>query len=55
VTALDPSGVTIQTSNGTTYQFVWGSDVPALAPGEKIQIFYETTSTGERRVTSYSK
>ncbi len=55
VTALDPSGVTIQTSNGTTYQFVWGSDVPALAPGEKIQIFYETTSTGERRVVSYSK
>lgn len=55
VTALDPSGVTIQTSNGATYQFVWGSDVPALAPGEKIQIFYETTSTGERRVVSYSK
>lgn len=55
VTALDPSGVTIQTSNGATYQFVWGDDVPALAPGEKIQIFYETTGSGERRVVSYSK
>lgn len=55
VTALDPSGVTVQTSNGTSYQFVWGDSVPALAPGEKIQIFYETTSSGEKRVTSYSK
>lgn len=55
VTALDPSGVTVQTSNGTTYQFVWGNDVPALAPGDKIQINYETTSSGQKRVTSYSK
>ena len=57
VTPKDASGNVVEpfTSNGTTYQFVWGSDVPALAPGEKIQIFYETTSTGERRVTSYSK
>ena len=55
VTSLDPSGVTIQTTGGTTYQFVWGDSVPALAPGEKIQIFYETTSSGEKRVTNYSK
>ncbi len=55
VTALDPSGVTIQTSTGSSYQFVWGDSVPALSPGDKIQIFYETTSSGERKVTSYSK
>lgn len=54
VTELDPSGVKIQTGNGT-YEFVWGTDVPALAPGEKIQIFYETTGSGQKRVTSYSK
>lgn len=55
VTALNPSGVTIQTSDGTSYQFVWGDNTPDLEPGEKIQIYYETTGSGERRVTNYSK
>ena len=41
VTALDPTGVTIRTSNGNTYSFNWGSgSIPALAPGEQIQIQY---------------
>ena len=56
VTSLDPSGVTIQTSSGSSYQFTWsGGDVPPLAPGEQVQISYETTSSGERKVTSVSK
>lgn len=55
VTALNPSGVTIQTSDGVSYQFVWGDNNPDLEPGERIQIYYETTGSGERRVTGYSK
>ena len=56
VTSLDPSGVTIQTSSGSSYQFTWsGGDVPPLAPGDQVQISYETTSSGERKVTSVSK
>lgn len=55
VTSLDPSGVTIQTSNGTSYQFVWGGDVPALAPGDQVHISYETTSSGQKKVTGVSK
>lgn len=56
ITNIDPTGVTVQTSDGTSYQFTWGGNTPKeVAPGDKIQIFYETTSSGERRVTSYSK
>lgn len=51
VTALDPSGLTIQTSDGQSYQFTWGSDVPALAPGEKVQVQYSTDSSGQKQVT----
>ena len=44
VTALDPS-----------YQFTWGSDVPALAPGEKVQVQYSTDSSGQKQVTGISR
>ena len=55
VTALDPSGLTIQTSDGQSYQFTWGSDVPALAPGEKVQVQYSTDSYGQKQVTGISR
>ena len=55
VTALDPSGLTIQTSDGQSYQFNWGSDVPALAPGEKVQVQYSTDSSGQKQVTGISR
>ncbi len=55
VTALDPSGLTIQTSDGQSYQFTWGSDVPALAPGEKVQVQYSTDSSGQKQVTGISR
>lgn len=55
IISMDPSGVTIQSTNGTSYQFVWGNEVPALAPGDKVSISYETTGSGERRVTGISK
>ena len=55
VTALDPSGLTIQTSDGQSYQFTWGSDVPALAPGEKVQVQYTTGSSGQKQVTGISR
>ena len=55
VTSLDPTGVTIQTSSGSSYQFVWGSDVPALAPGEKVTITYGTNAAGQKQVTSITK
>lgn len=56
VTALDPSGVTVQSSNGTSYQLTWGNtSPPPLAPGDQVSISFETTSSGERRVTGVSK
>ena len=55
VTSLDPSGLTIQTSDGKSYQFTWGSDVPALAPGEKVQVQYTTDSSGQKQVTGISR
>ena len=55
VTSLDPSGLTIQTSDGQSYQFTWGSDVPALAPGEKVQVQYTTGSSGQKQVTGISR
>ena len=55
VTALDPSGLTIQASDGQSYQFTWGSDVPALAPGEKVQVQYSTDSSGQKQVTGISR
>ena len=55
VTALDPSGLTIQTSDCQSYQFTWGSDVPALAPGEKVQVQYSTDSSGQKQVTGISR
>ena len=55
VTALDPSGLTILTSDGQSYQFTWGSDVPALAPGEKVQVQYSTDSSGQKQVTGISR
>mgnify|MGYP004719267503 CR=1 FL=1 len=55
VTALDPSGLTIQTSDGQSYQFTWGSDVAALAPGEKVQVQYSTDSSGQKQVTGISR
>lgn len=55
VTALDPSGLTIQTSDGQSYQFTWGSDVQALAPGEKVQVQYSTDSSGQKQVTGISR
>lgn len=55
VTALDPSGVTVQSSNGTSYQFVWGSTTPNLVTGDQVNISYETTSSGEKRITGVSK
>ena len=55
VTALDPSGLTIQTCDGQSYQFTWGSDVPALAPGEKVQVQYSTDSSGQKQVTGISR
>lgn len=55
VTALDPSGLTIQTSDGQSYQFTWGSDVPALAPGEKVQVQYSTDGSGQKQVTGISR
>ena len=55
VTALDPSGLTIQTSDGQSYQFTWGSDVPALALGEKVQVQYSTDSSGQKQVTGISR
>jgi len=55
ITALDPSGVTIQTSEGKSYSFVWGgNNIPALAPGEKIQIQYVTNGS-TNTVTGVSK
>ncbi len=55
ITALDPSGITIQTSEGKSYSFVWGSsNIPALAPGEKIQIQYVTNGS-TNTVTQVSK
>ncbi|MCI8837960.1 MAG: SH3 domain-containing protein [Hungatella sp.] len=55
VTALDPSGVTVQASNGTSYQFVWGSTAPNLVAGDQVHISYETTSSGEKRITGVSR
>lgn len=55
VTALDPSGVTVQASNGTSYQFVWGSAAPDLVDGDRVNISYETTSSGEKKITGVSK
>ena len=55
VTALDPSGLTIQTSDGQSYQFNWGSDVPALAPGEKVQVQYSTDSSCQNQVSGISR
>ncbi len=55
VTSLDPSGVTIQSSNGTSYQFVWGSNTPDLTTGDQVHISYENTSSGEKKITSVSK
>ena len=55
VTALDPSGLTIQTSDGQSYQFTWGSDVPALALGERAQVQYSTDSSGQKQVTGISR
>ncbi len=55
VTALDPTGVTIQSSDGTSHQFFWGGNVPELAPGERVTIYYTTTSSGQRQVTQAVK
>jgi len=55
VTSLDPSGVTVQASNGTSYQFVWGNNTPDLVTGDQVQISYETTSSGEKKITGVSK
>ena len=55
VTSLDPSGVTIQSSSGTSYQFVWGNNAPDLVTGDQVHISYETTSSGEKKITSVSK
>lgn len=55
VTSLDPSGVTVKSSNGTSYQFVWGSNPPDLVAGDQVNISYETTSSGEKKITSVSK
>ncbi len=41
VVSLDPSGLTIQSDSGTTYQFVWGSSIPSLAAGQQVQVYYE--------------
>ena len=55
VTSLDPTGVTVQASNGSSYQFVWGNNTPDLVTGDQVQISYETTSSGERKITNVSK
>ena len=56
ITSIDPSGITLQTSDGTSYQFVWGEDTPpTLSNGEKAQIQYILDSSGQRRVTQVSK
>ncbi len=43
VLQFDPTGVTIQASNGSSYTFSWGSaSIPAdLQPGNSVQITYE--------------
>ena len=43
VMSLDPSGLTVQASNGTSYTFSWGSaTIPAdLQPGNNVQITYQ--------------
>ena len=43
VLQCDPTGVTIQASNGSSYTFSWGSaSIPAdLQPGNSVQITYE--------------
>lgn len=55
VIGLDPTGVTVQTGDGTSYQFVWGSDVPALSTGEKVQISYGVDSSGQRQIKQVVK
>ena len=55
ITALDPSGMTVQGSDGSSYQFVWGTSVPALAPGERVQVQYRINSAGQREVTQITK
>ncbi len=56
INSIDPSGVTLQTSDGTSYQFVWGEDTPpTLSNGEKAQIQYILDSSGQRRITQVSK
>lgn len=55
VTSLDPSGLTVQDSSGTSYQFIWGDSVPALSPGEKVQVQYSTDSSGQKIVTQVTK
>lgn len=55
VIGLDPTGVTVQTGDGTSYQFVWGSDVPALSTGEKVQISYGVDSSGQRQIKQIVK
>ncbi len=41
VVSLDPSGITVRTSDGGSRQFSWGNvSIPALAPGEQVQIQY---------------
>ncbi len=41
VTNIDPSGLTIQTANGSSYSFVWGSSIPSLAAGDQVQVTYQ--------------
>lgn len=55
VTSLNPSGVTVQAGNGSSYQFVWGTNAPDLVEGEQVQITYVTTSSGEKQITGVSK
>lgn len=55
VTALDPTGVTIQTSDGTSYQFVWGDNPPDLSVGEKAQVQYVLDGSGQRQITQVTK
>lgn len=55
VVALDPSGVTVQAGDGTSYQFTWGSSTPDLVEGDRVNISYETGSSGEKKITGVSK
>lgn len=55
VTALAPTGVTVQASDGTSYQLVWGNSTPDLVEGDQVNVSYETTSSGEKKITSISK